>query len=208
MINPEEQFYWQQWENFNVNFWALRMCLLSVLGYKTIKLKELLKGALYSDLDMDEDVDIPDYNSIQVHYLSKRYPFDDNILYSNSQSCEISHYDNNKIYKNGEDAECDRFSFLIINRGQPMLLALQMKWRDLESENPQKIHDKLISNEYNKVKDFARNIGLDNWLLIILSNCSSTFNKTLLPTRCAIVDKNNFTEFYGKIYSSWAQFAA
>ncbi|CAG8567970.1 9766_t:CDS:2 [Ambispora leptoticha] len=208
MINPEEQFYWQQWENFNVNFWALRMCLLSVLGYKTIKLKELLKGALYSDVDMDVDVDIPDYNSVQVHYLSKRYPFDDNVLDSNGQSCEISHNDNNKIYKNGEGAGCDEFSFLIINRGQPMLLALQMKWRDLESENPQKINDKLISKEYNKVKDFARKIGLDNWLLIILSNCSSTFNKTLLPTRCAIVDKNNFIEFYGKIYSSRAQFTA
>ncbi|CAG8543031.1 3327_t:CDS:2, partial [Acaulospora colombiana] len=208
MINPEEQFYWQQWENFNVNFWALRMCLLSVLGYKAIKLKELLKGALYSDVDMDVDVDIPDYNSVQVHYLSGRYPSDDNVLDSNGQSCEISHNDNNKIYKNGEGAVCDGFSFLIINRGQPMLLALQMKWRDLESENPQKINDKMISKEYNKVKDFARKIGLDNWLLLILSNCSSTFNKSLLPTRCAIVDKNNFIEFYGKIYSSRAQFAA
>ncbi|CAG8442039.1 10417_t:CDS:2 [Acaulospora morrowiae] len=179
-----------------------------VLGYKTIKLKELLKGALYSDVDMDVNVDIPDYNSVRVHYLSKRYPFDDTILDFNSQLCEISHNDNNKIYKNGEGAACDGFSFLIINCKQPMLLALQMKWRDLESENPQKINDKLISNEYNKVKNLARKIGLDNWLLIILSNCSGTFNKTLLPTRCAIVDKNNFIKFYGKIYSSRAQFTA
>ncbi|CAG8506743.1 1774_t:CDS:2 [Ambispora leptoticha] len=86
-----------------------------------------------------------------------------------------------------------------------MLLALQMKWRDLE---PQNINDKLISKEYSKFKNVAREIELDNKLLLILSNYSSTFNKSLLPPSCAIVDKNNFIEYYGKIYSSRAQFAA
>ncbi|CAG8734014.1 8785_t:CDS:2, partial [Gigaspora rosea] len=192
MINPEEQFYWQQWEKFNINFWALRICLFSVLGYKTIKLKELLKGALHSDVDMDVEVDIPDYNSVQVHYLSRRYPSDDSVLDFDGQSC----------------AEFDGFSFLITNCGQPILLALQMKWRDLESENPQIINDNLINKEYSRVEDVARRIGLGKWLLLILSNCSSTFNKNLLPRRCAIVEKNNFKEFYGKIYSSRAQFSA
>ncbi|CAG8681917.1 7737_t:CDS:2 [Dentiscutata erythropus] len=192
MINPEEQFYWQQWEKFNINFWALRICLFSVLGYKTIKLKELLKGALHSDVDMDVDVNIPDHNLVQVHYLSRRYPSDDCVLDFDGQSC----------------AEFDGFSFLITNCGQPILLALQMKWQDLESENPQIINDNLVNKEYSRVEDVARRIGLDKWLLLILSNCSSTFNKNLLPRRCAIVEKNNFKKFYGKIYSSRAQFSA
>ncbi|CAG8601353.1 10204_t:CDS:2 [Gigaspora rosea] len=208
MINPEEQFYWQQWEIFNINFWALRICLFSVLGYKTIKLKELLKDTLHSDVDMDVDVNIPNHSSVQVHYLNRRYPSDDSILDSDGQSCKISYNDNNKIYKNGGGAEFDGFSFLITNCGQPILLALQMKWRDLESENSQTINDNLINKKYSRVEDVARRIGLDKWLLLILSNCPSTFNKSLLPRRCAIVEKNNFKEFYGKIYSSRAQFSA
>ncbi|RIB17162.1 hypothetical protein C2G38_2037957 [Gigaspora rosea] len=124
MINPEEQLYWQQWEKFNVNFWALRICLFSVIGCKTIKLKELLKDTLYSDVDMDVDVDIPNYNSVQVHYLNKQYPLYESILDSNGHSCNISYNDNDKIYKNGCGAECDGFSFLTINRGQPMLFGI------------------------------------------------------------------------------------
>ncbi|PKK66248.1 hypothetical protein RhiirC2_785046, partial [Rhizophagus irregularis] len=64
MIDPDEPFYWQDWEIFNVKFWALRYCLFSALGYKQIELKELLKGAHYSDnLDVNANVDIPDHES-------------------------------------------------------------------------------------------------------------------------------------------------
>ncbi|KAF0528879.1 crinkler family protein [Gigaspora margarita] len=188
--------------------WVWLLIKNIVFECKTIKLKELLKGALYSDVDMDVDVHIPNYNSVQVHYLNKQYPMYESILDSNGHSCNISYNDNDKIYKNGYSAECDRFSFLTINREQLMLLALQIKWRDLGLENPQKIDDKLIGEEYRKVKNIARKIGVNNWLLSILSNCSSTFDKNMLPMRCAIVDQSNFTEFYGRIYLSQAQFAA
>ena len=64
LINPNGEI-------FNVKFLALRICLLSALGCKTIKLKELLKGALYSnDMDVDVHVVIPNYNDVCTYNLN------------------------------------------------------------------------------------------------------------------------------------------
>lgn len=127
MIDPSEQFYWQQWEVFNVKFWALRYCLFSALGYKKLKLKELLKGARYSvHIDVDVDVDIPNYTSVCTHYLNNQYPpsnHDYNMLDNEGKLCNISSNDNSKIYKNGGGAKGDGFCFLIIKE-RPVFLSL------------------------------------------------------------------------------------
>ena len=121
------------------------------------------------------------------------------MLNNEGKICNISFEDISKIYKNGGGAEGDGFCFLIIN-GRPMFLSFQMK--------PEKIDDALIKEEYEKSRKVAEKIGLgDNWLLLILSNCEGTYKKDL-PPNCAIVDRNNFNDFYGKIYSSRAQFFA
>lgn len=201
IIDPNEPFYWQDWEIFNVKFWALRYCLFSALGYKQIELKELLKGAHYSDnLDVNANVDIPDYESVSTHCLTCRFPPSDanyNILNTEGKTCNISLKDNRKICKNGEGADGDGFCFLIINR-KPMFLSFQMKWREQNSTKPEKIDDDLIKEEYEKSEKVTKKLGLgDNWLMLILSNCESTYKKDL-PTNCAIVDRDNFNDFYGK----------
>src|SRR5206468_2313992 len=48
MLNYDEPMYWQNFEDFNVKFWALRLSLFELLGHKTIQLKKLLKGAKFS----------------------------------------------------------------------------------------------------------------------------------------------------------------
>src|SRR5947209_2069590 len=75
MIDPDEPFYWQDWEIFNVKFFALRYCLFSVLGHRQMKLEKLLKGACYSDkLDVDANIDIPDHKTVSIHYLVHQFP--------------------------------------------------------------------------------------------------------------------------------------
>ncbi|CAB5315793.1 unnamed protein product [Rhizophagus irregularis] len=184
MIDPDEPFYWQDWEIFNVKFWALRYCLFSALGYKQIELKELLKGAHYSDnLDVNANVDIPDHESVSTHCLTRRFPPSDanyNILNTEGKTCNISLKDNRKICKNGEGADGDGFCFLIINR-KPMFLSFQMKWREQNSTKPEKIDDGLIKEEYEKSEKVAKKLGPTNKLCY---------------------------DFYGKIYSSRAQFFA
>ncbi|PKY59244.1 hypothetical protein RhiirA4_514744 [Rhizophagus irregularis] len=187
MIDPDEPFYWQNWETFNVKFWALRYCLFSALGFKQIELKELLKGAHYSDnLDVNANVDIPDHKSVSMHFLVNQFPPSDanyNMLNTEGKTLltvegkifNISLKDNGKICKNGEGADEDGFCFLIIN-GKPMFLSFQMKWREQYSTKPSKIDDQLIKEEYEKSEE--------DWF------------------------GDNFNDFYGKIYSSRAQFFA
>ncbi|PKK55965.1 hypothetical protein RhiirC2_801065, partial [Rhizophagus irregularis] len=74
-----------------------------------------------------------------------------------------------------------------------------MKWREQNSMKPEKIDDGLIKEEYEKSEKVTEKIGLgDNWLLLILSNRESTYTKDLPPPNCAIVDRDNFNDFYGK----------
>ncbi|CAG8437484.1 16972_t:CDS:2 [Funneliformis caledonium] len=210
MIDPNDPFYWQDWEIFNVKFWALRYCLFSALGHEKIKLKELLKGTRYSNLmDEDMDVDIPDHTSICVHYLNHRFPPSNrnyDMVDSEGRICKVLFNDNNKIYKNGGGAEGDGFCFLVGER-KIIFLSFQMKWREKDSANPEKIDDKLIKDEYKKSTDVSTKIGLDDWILLILSNRKSTYTMDL-PLNCVIVDIDNFNDFYGNIYSSRAQFFA
>ncbi|CAB5386474.1 unnamed protein product [Rhizophagus irregularis] len=110
MIDPDEPFYWQNWEIFNVKFWALRYCLFSALRYKQIELKELLEGAHYSDnLDVNANVDIPDHESVSTHYLMRPSDANYNMLNTEGKTCNISLKDNSKICKNGEGADGDWF---------------------------------------------------------------------------------------------------
>ncbi|GES85234.1 hypothetical protein GLOIN_2v1668084 [Rhizophagus clarus] len=141
MISPNEPCYWQNWEIFNIKFWALRYYLFSVLEYKQIKLEVLLKEAYYSNnLNVNTIVDIPDHESVMTHSFIHQFLFSNasnnnlslqqsnyDMLNNESKTCSISLEDNNKIYKNEGGVEGDRFCFLITDR-KPMFLSLQIKW--------------------------------------------------------------------------------
>ncbi|CAJ0881289.1 2468_t:CDS:2, partial [Entrophospora sp. SA101] len=103
MINPNEQIYWKQWERFNVGFWALHICLFSALGNRTLKLKELLNEALCSNSFMDEDIEIPDHNSVKISYLRNQYPSNGTIYDHNNSICKISHFNNYTVYLNADE---------------------------------------------------------------------------------------------------------
>jgi hypothetical protein len=62
-----------------------------------------------------------------------------------------------------------------------------------EPASQQKIDDHMIKKEYERVEKIAKDIGLDDWLLLIMSKCSSK-HKTLLSSKCAICDKKQFYE--------------
>ncbi|PKY38259.1 hypothetical protein RhiirA4_391680 [Rhizophagus irregularis] len=61
-----------------------------------------------------------------------------------------------------------------------------------EPANQQKIDDSMIKKEYEKVEKIAKDIGLDDWLLLIMSNCSNNTFKTNLPSKCTINDEIQF----------------
>jgi hypothetical protein len=72
MINYDEKMYWQQWEEFNLDFWALRLSLFRLLGKSKVLLKDLLRGALLSRRFPEVEVAIPE--DFKIYRLRKRYP--------------------------------------------------------------------------------------------------------------------------------------
>ena len=73
MLKYDEPMNWQNFEDFNVRFWALRLSLFHLMGYKKINLKTLCKGADFSLSFPDVEVDLPQ-EDIKLYKLLHRYP--------------------------------------------------------------------------------------------------------------------------------------
>src|SRR3954447_25799009 len=114
MIESSELFYWQNWEDFNIRFLALKFCLLSVYGYKEINGCDFLKGAYCGDMLKDIIIKIPEWNTIEVHFIKERFPTNGTWtvtdLYSNEKL--LIKEKSLAVYKNGESAPFDGFSYI------------------------------------------------------------------------------------------------
>ncbi|CAB5395692.1 unnamed protein product [Rhizophagus irregularis] len=74
MLNYDEPMNWSNFEDFNTKFWALRLCLFRLIGYKKIELKTLFKGADFSLSFPDVEVDLPQIKDIKLYKLLHQYP--------------------------------------------------------------------------------------------------------------------------------------
>src|SRR5690606_1546707 len=72
MLKYDEPMYWQNFEDFNSKFLALRISLFRLIGYSKISLKKLLCGASFSRGFPEVDVNLPE--STQLCRLRHRYP--------------------------------------------------------------------------------------------------------------------------------------
>ncbi|CAG8636106.1 14604_t:CDS:2, partial [Funneliformis caledonium] len=195
MIESSELFYWQNWEDFNIRFLALKFCLLSVYGYKEINGCDFLKGAYCGDMLKDIIIKIPEWNTI---------------LLIKEKSLAV--------YKNGESAPFDGFSYIQLkttNSKDVIMACLQAKWRKLETAQPQKITDSMIKKEYDSTKKaLADNLTNDDFIFVLLSICPLSNEidnpSTLLKDfkNAALICKNNFRTFYGFTYATRAHLAA
>ncbi|GES85429.1 hypothetical protein GLOIN_2v1668084 [Rhizophagus clarus] len=114
------------------------------ITYKSLNLlEELLKEAYCPDkLDVNTYIDIPDLLAHIDSHLLLLIPlmlFNYDIL----------------------GAEGNGFCFLITYR-KSMFLSFQMKWQEKDSFNSDKIDDDLIKVEYDKSKEVAKMIDLDD----------------------------------------------
>ena len=72
MFEYDEPIYWQNFEKFSAQFWALRLSLFRILGYDTINLQELLCGAKFSTEFPAGKVILP--KNLKIGKLRHRYP--------------------------------------------------------------------------------------------------------------------------------------
>ncbi|CAI2201627.1 2025_t:CDS:1 [Funneliformis geosporum] len=156
MIDSDDLFLWQNWEDFNVRFLALKFCLLSIYGYKEIYGSDFLKGAYCGDMLKNIVIKIPEWNTIEVHFIKEKFldsSWTVTDLYSNEKL--LIKEKNLTVYKNGEAAPFDGFSYIQLkttNNKDVIMACLQTKWRKLETAQPQKITISMIKKEYESTK--------------------------------------------------------
>nr|CAG8586592.1 15531_t:CDS:2 [Entrophospora candida] len=211
MIESDELFLWQNWEDFNVRFLALKFCLLSVYGYKEIKACDFLKNAYCGDIIKNITIKIPDWKDVEVCFIKERFPV-------NGSWTVIDMYSNEKlfikekkltVYKNGESAPFDGFSYIQLkttNNKDAIMACLQTKWRKLETVQPQKITANMITKEYESTKKTLidkLNLQDNDFIFILLSICPlseeidlGTMSKDV--KNAALICKNNFCDFYAQ----------
>ena len=126
---------------------------------------------------------------------------------------------NSVVYKNGESAPFDGFSYIQLKttNGKDVILAcLQFKWRTLTAQ-PQKITVNMIHKEYESTKKALTNklnLQKDDFIFVLLYICplnddidgSTDLFKGI--ENAALICKNNFCTLYGFTYATRAQFAA
>jgi len=221
MIESDELFLWQNWEDFNVRFLALKFCLLSVYGCKEIKACDFLKNAYCGDMIKNITIKIPDWKDVEVRFIKERFPGNGSWTVTDIYSNEKLFIKEKKltVYKNGESAPFDGFSYIQLkttNNKDAIMACLQTKWRKLETAQPQKITANMITKEYESTKKTLidkLNLQDDDFIFILLSICPlseeidlETMSKDV--KNAALICKNNFCDFYGFTYATRAQFAA
>ncbi|CAG8815472.1 37851_t:CDS:2, partial [Gigaspora margarita] len=234
MFDYDEPMYWQNFEEFNAKFWALRLSLFYLLGYKTIKLEELLKGAKFSR--HFPEVEVVLHQNVKLCQLRHRYPVSDattnkDKTVKNDDHTEVRHgyifidYLMNDdiekyigyVFLNAVGAPWDVFGFLNMTyhtndgRSESGILCVvqQEKLTNIEAIKSIIIDQDLFDEEHKKVSEAMKHVPTKNWALLFLTNADT---KNALSIKCkpnsALVSREQFQEFYGYTYASRAQFAS
>nr|CAG8627249.1 3713_t:CDS:2 [Entrophospora candida] len=204
MIQQNSHVFWETFEEFNAQFWALRLCLLSALN-KKITLKELFGGAIGVGDVSETVIDLVDQSTVNMQSLDYRYP--------HSKDADL-HENLGIVYWNGDGAEWDVFFFL-----KSWIIITQAKSSDPTAKQPQTINRKMFDEEYDKYLEgikkmynlIGKNSSITNSALLLSTNGRSTSNLLSQPleyNNYFVVDCNNFRDFYGYTFASRAEFAA
>ncbi|GES91183.1 hypothetical protein GLOIN_2v1592612 [Rhizophagus clarus] len=219
-----EPMYWQNFEDFNAKFWALRLSLFRLLGYKKIKLGELLNGAKFSR-GFPEEAEIVLPEDTKLCKLRHGYPATETNENKNMNGMEESFrcytkldclknedIKNEKymdfVFLNAPGAPWDVFNFLNYESSETGIfcVARQIKYTNIETMI---IDQDSFNDEYERVSKAIKDVPIDNWALLFLTNAESRESLNITcKNNSALVSRKQFQDFYGFTYASRAQFAS
>ncbi|CAB5353462.1 unnamed protein product [Rhizophagus irregularis] len=180
MLQYDDPINWQNFEDFNAKFLALRLGLFRLLGYEKINLKKFLKGADFSHSFPDVEVALPETRNIKLYKLLHRYPVAK--TYKNQEAKYVNLTEMRNGYIDLDLLQNDDIKKY--TESEICCVAQQLK---LTTTSNVIIDQKLFENEYKKViknmKEVDTKIG-------------------------ALVSIEKIQEFYGYTYASRAQFAS
>ncbi|CAG8716047.1 14804_t:CDS:2, partial [Funneliformis caledonium] len=215
MLKYDEPINWQNFEDFNAKFWALRLNLFRLIGYEKIKLKTLCKGAEFSLSFPDVEVDLPKAKNNKLYKLLHRYPvtktYENNqVKYANMTEVrngyidlDLLKNDNIKeyigcVFLNAPGPPWDVSWFLNDESSKSEICVVQQE--KLATTTKVVIDQDLFDKEHAKTKD---------WALLFLTNADQKNNLSIVDKQnSALVSIENFQKFYGYTYASRAQFAS
>ena len=188
LIGEGDDFWWQDWEVFNRNYVAFRLSLFAYLGYSTASLTKFFAGAKMN-IPADIELKIPSLETLKVSKIDYLYPS------TKAPAFEIG----DNVF-NGNGAPFDSFLYLEATTGR-LLLALQMKLANHDSQKKQVVSDETVDREFKKIERAVANYlpGTD-FVCIILGRCSGTFTENKLPSKCVVVSREEQLNFYGESY--------
>ncbi|GES78968.1 hypothetical protein GLOIN_2v583658 [Rhizophagus clarus] len=227
MFNYDDPIYWQNFKDFNAKFWALRLSLFCLLGYKKIKLRELLKDAKFFR-DFSEEAEIILFEDIKLCKLRYRYSATEanenkNMNKMEESFCCYTKLDclknediknekyMNFVFLNALGAPWDVFSFLNYESSETGIFCVtqQIKYTNVGTLETRTIDQDSFNDEYEKVSKTIKDIPVDDWFLLFLTIAES---KESLNIKCknnsTLVSRKQFQDFYRFTYASQAQFAS
>lgn len=199
--NPAFQFWrdiflcqpllWQCWETFNANYFAFRLSLFSADRRSPTSLQKIFAGAI-SRLDETIDVVIPPFDQINVTQPTRRYP-----------STPLEEFPDGGVVLNTAGAAFDAFTYLSRPDGKRILLVFQMKLSLPSTKTPQRISNKMIDNEYAKVREtIEKHLNGMDFVFVLVGRrerCRN-FDEGALPKNCFFISNSEQGAFYGDYY--------
>src|SRR5690606_16600240 len=141
----------------NMQFLALRICLFSALGRKTVTLEELFSGAEFGPNFQNFEVEIPNDGRVTVHQLLDTFPNHKTVKDLDGKQHEKLLEEFQKLCVNGKNAPVDGFMQLRLSQGNQTVkilsVSLQMKLAEgYNSKRSSTIDQETIDKEF---KSFA-----------------------------------------------------
>jgi hypothetical protein len=210
-LDPAGTIRWRQFERFNIEFWALRLSLLSAAGRKTAMLDELFPGAEFASSCPNFEVTIPDCSEMKMHMLVDNYPESQEVSDLYKQKHSDLHMKYNEVFVNGKTALIDGFSFLQQpEAAKGLMICFQMKLAEYDSKNLSYINEKTLEEEsvkFRRVQELLHDKNLD-YIFVVLSNRHKTSN-TEFPAKIngTLVHRENFKSYYGYTFAGRAEFS-
>ncbi len=76
-----------------------------------------------------------------------------------------------------------------------------MKFANKKSNNPKKINDIIVAEEYKKINNsVATHLKGTDFVCVILCRCDGNYDPQKLPSKCVVVTRKELEIFYGEPY--------
>ncbi|GES73716.1 hypothetical protein GLOIN_2v1720049 [Rhizophagus clarus] len=202
-FQPDPNMCWHEWERFVAQFEVFYNNLLLDIGIEEISLRDYYRGAFGKKNILDIRIRL---KKLDICEIKNQFPKTSQLIRRVDNT--IMSLESDYVFINGNSAS---FADAFIARSKD-IIRLQQKWhnsfdfisiQDIEKEC-KKNDDAINIAKRKKMK------SLEDFRVIPIIFTSQQFNEAdinNLPDKCLVIAKNNFGQYFGKVFSSRLAFS-